>query len=73
MDVARLQKAQDFLEKSKATELIMNTVKNCQKENLDISSTQVPEFANALFMIKQDFYRKLVELKAEYDKEFSII
>lgn len=73
MDVARLQKAQELLEKSKATELIMNIVKNCQKENLDISSTQVSEFANALFMIKQDFYRKLVELKSEYDKEFSII
>lgn len=73
MDVARLQKAQDLLEKSKATELIMNIVKNCQKENLDISSTQVPEFAKALFMIKQDFYCKLVELKSEYDKEFSII
>jgi hypothetical protein len=73
MDVARLQKAQELLEKSKATELIMNIVKNCQKENLDISSTQVPEFTNALFMIKQDFYRKLVELKSEYDKEFSII
>ena len=73
MDVARLQKAQELLEKSKATELIMNIVKNCQKESLDISSIQVPEFANALFMIKQDFYRKLVELKSEYDKEFSII
>ena len=73
MDIAKLQKAQELLEKSKATELIMNTVKNCQKENLDISFIQVPEFAKALFMIKQDFYCKLLELKSEYDKEFSII
>jgi len=73
MDIVKLKRATDLLEKSKATELLMNIVKNTQEEDLDISSLMTQEYSKALFLIKQDFYRKLVELKAEYDKEFSIL
>lgn len=73
MDLIKLKKATDLLDKSKATEIVMNVVKNTQENDLDISMFKEPEFFKALYLIRQDFYRKLIELKSEYDKEFSAI
>ena len=73
MDVIKLKKATDLLEKSKATEIVMNVVKNTQEDDLDISTLHTTDFLKSLYLIRQDFYRKLIELKAEYDKEFSAI
>lgn len=73
MDVIKLKKATDLLDKSKATEIIMNVFKNTQENDLDISMFKESEFLKALYLIRHDFYRKLIELKSEYDKEFSTI
>ena len=59
-----------MLNKSEATTKVINFMKNLS-DDLNMDDESVIEFRKSLFIIKQDFYMKLIELKAEYNrKEF---
>lgn len=69
MDVNKLKKAQDLLEKSQAAENVIEALKNLN-EDKNWATSDYHKFLDGIYKIKQDFYVKIIELKTEYDKEF---
>ena len=69
MDVNKLKKAQDLLAKSQAAENIIESLKDLSGDK-NWPTKEFDKFIEGLYLIKQDFYVKIIELKAEYDKEF---
>ena len=69
MDVNKLKRAQDLLAKSQAAENIIESLKDLSADK-NWPTNQFDKFIDGLYLIKQDFYVKIIELKAEYDKEF---
>lgn len=69
MDVNKLKKAQDLLEKSQAAENVIESLKNLNGDK-NWPTKDYNKFLDGIYKIKQDFYVKIIELKTEYDKEF---
>lgn len=69
MDVNRLKRAEELLQKSEAAGNIIESLKNLGADK-NWPTDEFNRFLDGFYKIKQDFYMKLIELKSEYDKEF---